>query len=173
MQVLTPGNRRLHLLSASQNMLKKLIGALSPKNPPAERVVGIMKIREHDNDGFDISMNREPGMVGEAHYTDTVGSIQQLKREKRHKEAIELLLQSVEATERESSVGGLGWGVAPWYYEQLAIIYRKEGRLAEEVAILQRYLRQQKSPGGGSARLRLRLSKAESLMKKKENSKTG
>lgn len=55
--------------------------------------------------------------VDGSHYTDLVGRVKQLKREKRHQEAIELLLRLVGATESEARVAGGGWGVAPWYYE--------------------------------------------------------
>ena len=42
------------------------------------------------------------------------------------------MLKCVEATEAEDSLNG--WGVAPGYYEELAILYRKEKRYADEVA---------------------------------------
>jgi hypothetical protein len=65
--------------------------------------------------------------------------VKQLKREKRHEEAIALLERLVQATEAEAEREGPDWGVAPWYYEQLAIVYRKEKRYADEVTILERY----------------------------------
>ena len=58
------------------------------------------------------------------------------------------MLKLTAATESEANVDGLG--VAPWYYEQLAIIsrpHRKEKRYAEEVAILERYNDQPKGLG--------------------------
>ena len=45
---------------------------------------------------------------------------------------------------------GPGWGVVPWYHEQLAIIYQKQERLDDEVAGLQRYAAQPKAPGVGA-----------------------
>ena len=98
------------------------------------------------------------GTVRGSHYTGHVEEVKQLKRERRHEEAIELLSELVDATERESKQAG--WGVAPWYYEQLAIVYRKEGRAAEEIAILERYEAQPKAPGAGPDRLAERLEKA-------------
>ena len=74
-----------------------------------------------------------------------------------------LLLHLVNATETESKAAGSGWGVAPWYYEQLAILYRKEKRFADEVAILERYVSQPKAPGAGPSKLTARLEKAREL----------
>jgi len=95
----------------------------------------------------------------DGHYTDSVEKIKSLKREGRNSEAIELLLKCVDATEREARTANSkpsvlderfsfleegrsehGWGVAPWYYEQLAILlYRKEKQYQKEVEILERY----------------------------------
>lgn len=58
------------------------------------------------------------------------------------------------------------WGVAPWYYEQLAIIYRKEKQYRKEVEILERYERQVKAPGAGAQKLANRLVKAKELLQK-------
>ena len=107
----------------------------------------------------------------------TVELIKQLKRDKKHDEAIEILLKSVELTENESkktntkpahedryaflSEGrSTTWSVAPWSYEQLAIIYRKK-RYAEEVSILERYASQPKAPGVSPKKLGERLIKPE------------
>ena len=106
---------------------------------------------------------KSAGSTDGVHYTDTVETIKQLKRESRHEEAAALLIQSIEATERESRFAGEGWGVAPWYYEQLAIIYRKDKRYEDEVAILERYKAQPKAPGSGPAKLKERLSAAKKL----------
>lgn len=107
---------------------------------------------------------KSAGAVDGEHYTDYVEQVKLLKRQKRHDEAIELLTQLVEATEAESRAAGAGWGVAPWYYEQLAIIYRKERRYRDEVKILRRYKRQPKAPGAGPLKLSARLDKALKLL---------
>ena len=105
------------------------------------------------------------GLVdGNHHYTNCVETIKQLKREGKHVEAIELLEKTVDATERESKKFGKGWGVAPWYYEQLAIIYRKENMYDKEVAILERYQSQEKAPGVSPEKLKVRLEKAKQLL---------
>ena len=105
---------------------------------------------------------REAGSVDGEHFTSYVEQIKQLKREKRYQEAIELLLRIIDATESQSKVDGLG--VVPWYYEQLAIIYRKEKRFSDEVAILERYEAQPKGPGAKRKVLADRLLKARELV---------
>ena len=81
-----------------------------------------------------------------------------LKREDRLEDAEGLLLEECDRQEQESQTTGLG--VAAWYYEQLAVIYARQGRYAEELAILERYERQTKEPGTGSRRLQARLERA-------------
>lgn len=73
------------------------------------------------------------------HYSEWAETIDELKRDKKHKEAIELLLECVEATERENDLMGDSFGVAPAFYRNLAIIYRKEKKLDKEIEILERY----------------------------------
>ena len=125
----------------------------------------------------------ESGSDEDGHYTDNVDKIKQLKRDKKYDEAIEILLKCVDLTENESekankkpihdekfaflSEGRTNqWGVAPWYYEQLAIIYRKQKKYSEEVAILERYSKQSKAPGVGPQKLAERLVKAKELFAK-------
>lgn len=47
--------------------------------------------------------------------------------------------------------------VAPWYYEQLANLYRRADRAGEERALLERYMRQPHGAGVKAARLEARL----------------
>lgn len=117
------------------------------------------KARISDYKGTEESEERQ-------HYTDAVEQVKQLKRDKRHDEAIALLQDCVEETEAESRKNGAGWGVAPWYYEQLAILYRKERRYADEVNILERYPSQPHAPGAGPAKLAERLEKARQLLER-------
>ena len=109
-----------------------------------------------------------PGFVEGEHFTAYVDQVKQLKQEERHKDAIALLLKLIAATEAESRESGEASGVAPWYYEQLAIIYRKDKRIADEVAILERYERQSKAPGVGPERLAERLTKARAIAARAE-----
>lgn len=100
-----------------------------------------------------------PSQLGqEHHYTEYVVQVKYLKELGRDDEAIDLLTKLVAETEKEAA--RKGWGVAPWYYEQLAILYRKGKRFADEVAILERYERQPKAPGVGPEKLANRLNKA-------------
>lgn len=98
-----------------------------------------------------------PGFVDGRHYSTSPDEVRRLKREGRLEEAEALLIRLVQATEAESKAEQ--WGVAPWYYEQLAIIYRKQKRPADEIEILERYARQRKAPGAGPAKLAERLAK--------------
>ena len=90
-------------------------------------------------------------------YVKYVEVIKDLKRKNKNFEAIEILLKCVEATEEEDRTNK--WGVAPWYYEQLAIIYKKEGDRDKEIEILKRYLKQKKAPGTMPEKLKKRLEK--------------
>jgi hypothetical protein len=94
-----------------------------------------------------------------------VERVEQLKSEKKHSEAIELLLKLVAQEEAQSATSRQG--VAPWYYEQLAIIYRKEKRYDLEVEVLERYAAQPHAPGVGPTKLSERLVKAKDLLSRK------
>lgn len=101
------------------------------------------------------------GRVRDRHYTDYVDEVKLLRRDDRDDTAEQLLLELVEAVEEEARV--LDVGVAPWYYEQLAIIYRKRKDVDAEIRILERYSRQSPAPGAGPDRLAQRLTKARAL----------
>ncbi|WP_158059304.1 hypothetical protein [Halorussus halophilus] len=91
------------------------------------------------------------------HYTDASETVKQLKRERKHEEALALLDWCMDQTEAEAG------GVAPWYYEQAAILYRKEERYRDEVAVLERYERQNHANGSKAEKLATRLAKAKKL----------
>jgi hypothetical protein len=76
------------------------------------------------------------GMVGRYHYLETVEPIQQLKREGRLQEALDLCYGAIDAAEQDRE----GREPAPWYTEQAAIMHRKRGERDQEVAVLQRWL---------------------------------
>jgi hypothetical protein len=98
------------------------------------------------------------GFVRGRHYTEYVEYVKALRRSGREVEAERLLLELVDATEAEARAEK--WGVAPWYYEQLAISYRKQGNPQGEVDILERYARQTSAPGSMPPELITRLEKA-------------
>lgn len=91
------------------------------------------------------SQKEKPGYYQGKHYTDYVDLVKQLKRIGEYDKAEKLLLSLVEAVESESKKENCG--VAPWYYEQLAIIYRKQGNLLKEFEILERFSKQKHAPG--------------------------
>ena len=105
------------------------------------------------------------------HYTDAVDDVKRLKREGRIGKAETLLLRCVAATEAEARRER--FAPAPWYYDQLAIIYRQQSDPAKEVAILERYV---KAAGMELARrstrgskLLERLEKARALLAARES----
>ena len=88
---------------------------------------------------------KQSGLINGKQTWEYVEKVKQLKREKRHHEAINLLLTLIDAVEREAKAyrsHGTNWFTAPGYYEQLAIIYRKEKRYSDEIAILERLQKQ-------------------------------
>jgi DNA polymerase-3 subunit epsilon len=87
-----------------------------------------------------------------------VESIKRAKREHRFDDAENELLKELDRQEAQARANN--WGVAPWYYEQLAIIYSKDKRYADEIAVLQRYDQQPKAAGVMPAQLKERLEKA-------------
>lgn len=101
----------------------------------------------------------------EPHYSDYVDRVKWLKANSRNNDAIDLLKGLV--LETESEAAAKEFGVAHWYYEQLAILYRKEKRYDDEVEILERYASQPKAPGAGPNKLAERLEKARAIGDKK------
>ena len=106
-----------------------------------------------------------PGLVRGKHFTTHVEQIKQLKREGNDEAAEALLLECVDATERECRADELG--VAPWYYEQLAVIYRRRHEPDKEVAILERFAGQWQAGGVKVPRLLDRLAKTRAKLEGK------
>ncbi len=77
------------------------------------------------------------GLVNGKHYTEYVESVKELKRQGKLDRAEALLLRLIRAVEEEAEAEN--WIVAPWYYEQLAIIYRKQKAETKELDILKRF----------------------------------
>jgi hypothetical protein len=78
-----------------------------------------------------------PGFYQGKHYTDYIAQVQALKSAKQLDEAEILLVALIKAVEVENFVERLG--VAPWYYEQLAILYHDRKDYAAEIAVVKRY----------------------------------
>jgi len=89
--------------------------------------------------------NERPGFYQGRHYSDYVDQVKALKRdEQRSAEAEELLIGLIDAVETEAAEKRVA--MAPWYTEQLAIIYHQQQRYAAELAILERYDRAARTP---------------------------
>ncbi len=106
--------------------------------------------------------NERPGYVQGRHYTAYVEEVKALRRSGDDQGAERLLLALVDATEAESRA--TRGGVAPWYYEELAILYRERKDYAAEVAVLERFGCQPHAPGVKPPRLQERLEKARLLL---------
>ncbi|HOI69294.1 MAG TPA: hypothetical protein PLN41_06070 [Methanothrix sp.] len=105
-----------------------------------------------------LSTKNEPGFYKGKHFTEYVDKVKSLMRENRLDDAEKLLLELVKATEREARSED-GFGVAPWYYERLAVLYRKKKDLESEIAVLERFSRQEHGPGSMPPKLLARLEK--------------
>jgi hypothetical protein len=107
------------------------------------------------------STTAESGKLRGKHYSSYTEEVKALRRHRHDDSAERLLLELVDVIEAEASQEG--WGVAPWYYEQLAVIYRKRKDPEGEVAILERYASAPHAPGVGPEKLRQRLQMARQL----------
>jgi hypothetical protein len=96
----------------------------------------------------------KPGFYKGKHFTEYVEEVKSLVRENKLEDAEKLLLALVSATESDSV-----FGVAPWYYEKLAIIYRKKKDRNAEIEILERFAGQKHAPGATPPKLLARLGK--------------
>ena len=99
-----------------------------------------------------------PGYFQGRHFTTYVNDVKDLKKKGELDAAEELLVNIISVIEAE------GESVAPWYYEELAKIYRKQKNYTEEVAILERFAIQKHAPGAKPAKLLERLEKARQLV---------
>lgn len=134
-------------------------------------VVGylIWKVRESSAGAGDAKTQptRSPGQAGYVdgrHFTEYVETVKSLKREGQYDAALHLLKRLIAATEAES--GRSGMGVAPWYYEEAAKIYRRRKEYEQEVSVLERYMGKVHAPGASKPRLMERLEKARQLLQR-------
>ncbi len=108
-----------------------------------------------------------PGELRGRHFTEYVDEVNALRRAGNDAAAERLLLELVDVNETEARMEG--WGVAPWYYEQLAVIYRKRKDAVAEVAILERYAGAPHAPGAGVDKMLERLEKARALARRQRS----
>ena len=109
-------------------------------------------------------MAYEAGKIDGLHYADHVETVQSLKRQDRHDDAVALLLRLVDAVEAQNAIDNAG--VPGWYYEQLAIVYRKLKRPEAELAILERFSHQKPAPGPAQDKVLERLAKVRARLGK-------
>jgi hypothetical protein len=99
-----------------------------------------------------------PGYYKGRHFTTYVLDIKKLKETGDTKDLENLLIEIINATEAESKNTGLG--VAPAYYEELSILYRKQKELTKEIEVLERFAKQIHARGVMPEKLLERLKKA-------------
>lgn len=109
-------------------------------------------------------MPDKPGFYKGKHISEYVPEIINLKREDRYNDFEFLLYKLVEATEADYKANG--YGVAPFYYEELAILYRKQKDYKREIDILERFISKKHALGVKPAQLEKRLEKAKELLAK-------
>jgi hypothetical protein len=110
---------------------------------------------------------QKPGYYKGRHFTTWVRDIKILKKNKDYPGLENLLINLVKATEDQSAENG--FGVAPYYYHELAIFYRKQKEYSKEISILTRYSMQKHGPGVIPAKLLDRLVKAKERKKIHKN----
>lgn len=84
---------------------------------------------------------KEAGTVDGKHYTAHVPAVKTMRKAGHDDEAAGLLLRLISAIEREAALPlPDSFAVPPWYFDQLATIYRKAGKKAEAALLMQRYV---------------------------------
>lgn len=101
------------------------------------------------------------GYVDGRLYVTFVNDVKELKKLGEIEEAERLLLRLVVAMEEACRKNNDG--VAPWYYNELAKIYRKKKEYQKEVTILKRFSHQKHARGVGPKKLLELLEKAREL----------
>jgi hypothetical protein len=114
-----------------------------------------------------VSGKTQAGELRGRHFTEYVDDVKALRRDGNDDAAERLLLELIDVNEAEARTQG--WGVAPWYYEQLAVIYHKRKDSVGEVAILERYAGAPHAPGAGVNKLLERLEKARGLARRQRS----
>ena len=105
-----------------------------------------------------------PGYFQGRHYSTYPADVDEIISAGDTDKAEDLLLHLVNATEEESKK--YKYGVAPWYYEKLAILYRKQKDYVKEVEILERFAGQKHGESATPPKLLERLEKARNLRDK-------
>ena len=110
----------------------------------------------------------EATVEGEMYWSeDHIEAVKRMKREGRLDDAAHRLKLMVNAAHRESQMISEG-GVAPWPFEQLAIVFRKQKKHEDEIRLLEIFMELPHAPGAGPQRLKERLEKARSAQLKRK-----
>ena len=107
----------------------------------------------------------EPSIQVIKQYSAAISTIKYLKKTGPADRLARLLLDCVDATEAEAKAVRHGIA-APHYYEQLAILYRKQKRFEDEAAILKRFSKQPHGDSTKCKRLITRIDRALELAAK-------
>lgn len=106
------------------------------------------------------------GWVHDRHYTDWIPVLNELRAEKNDEEGLALLMECIDAAERSAAI--IGQEPAPGYTRRAAVILRRQGRLEEEIALIERWERacppERRSPGVTQSKLEERKSRAGELL---------
>ncbi len=111
---------------------------------------------ETENLKHKLEAAQKAGCYKGKHYSIYPQEVNGLIQHNKLNKAEELLLHLVDATEAQNELDD--GGVAPWYYEKLAILYHEQNNLQKEINILERFAKQRHAPGVIPARLAERLT---------------
>lgn len=119
-------------------------------------------------DSIKLTFNNKIGYIDGRHYTEYAEDIKELKGQNKFEAAEALLLKIIEVMKDEAKAEGPHWFLAPWYFEQIAIIYRKQKLFKKEKEILEQYLNLNKIKGNGETPLEIRYRKVKKMIKKQK-----
>jgi tetratricopeptide (TPR) repeat protein len=83
----------------------------------------------------------QPGFISGRHFSTYVGKICELENNQDYENAVALLEKCIVSSEIEEQFIYKRFSGGPYYYERLAIIYRKLNRPDKEIQILERYIK--------------------------------
>lgn len=122
------------------------------------------RIRERMKEEAKRNPRNDSGCIRGRHYTTYVEDVKDLVRAEQLDEAEELLLELLDAVELESKIDNV---IPPWYYFELAIVYRKQKEYEKEIETITRYLTQNFGHDySRHQKLTTRLKKANQLLSK-------
>ena len=116
--------------------------------------------------GAQLERIRKAEEIDGKHFTEYIEEVKMLKKSAKNQELEDLLIKLIGATEAGDAISHRG--VAPWYYEELAKLYRNENDYKKEVEILERFAKKRHAPGIMPAKLLERLTRAKQLLSKNE-----